>query len=176
MILKHLKLTFLVGLTLSCATPIAFAQGFLTAPLFSETGTAKAVEADHIVVNDLVVGLYGIDAPLRIQPCIKDGREFACGVEARHALDALLEQGPVTCEQVRDPNMRRRMLRFARCTIGDMDVAAEMVRLGMAMAFPPQSDEYVALEQAAKAAGAGLWSADEFRPPWEWEEERQQEQ
>jgi endonuclease YncB( thermonuclease family) len=47
-----------------------------------------------------------------------------------------------------------------------------MVRRGMAMAYPDQSTDYVALQAEAEAADAGLWKAQVFEPPWVWEENR----
>lgn len=147
-----------------------YAQGILSAPLKTEVGPAVAVEGDHVAVNGVVFALFGVDAPLRIQWCARDGQKFGCGLEALAALEGLIENQTVTCEQVRDPHLRRRVLRFGRCTIGEKDLAAEMVRQGMAMAFPDQSEEYLQLEEEAKASKAGLWAADEFTPPWIWED------
>jgi endonuclease YncB( thermonuclease family) len=62
------------------------------------------------------------------------------------------------------------VLRFGRCTVGELDLAAEMIRQGMAMAFTEQSDEYVSLQEQARSERVGLWAADEFMSPWEWEE------
>lgn len=174
MMSRYLGLLVFAGMSLPFSAGQSLAQGFLNDPLFNLTGQAEALEADHLVVDGQATALYGIDAPLRIQPCVKDGQEFACGVQALRTLSDILAKGPVTCEEVRDTtSLRRRMQRYARCTIGDLDVAAEMVRAGMAMAMADQSDEYVALEEEAKAAKTGLWAADEFTPPWEWEEQRQ---
>ncbi|MET3924534.1 thermonuclease family protein [Devosia sp. 2618] len=165
-------LTFLCSLLAGTA----HGQGILSAPLRTEVGPAVVVEADHLAINKTVFALYGVDAPIRIQWCMKDGQPFGCGVEAMAALQALVENQTVTCEQVRDPHLRRRVLRFGRCTIGDLDLAAELVRQGMAMAFRPQSEDYVALEEEAQAGRVGLWAADEFTPPWEWEETHLNEQ
>lgn len=148
----------------------AWGQGVISAPLRTETGPATVIEADHLAVNGVVFALYGVDAPLRVQWCVTGDQRFACGLEARAALQALVEDKAVTCEQIRDPHLRRRVLRFGRCTVGELDLAAEMVRRGMAMAFTDQSDDYVPLEQEARAERVGLWAADEFMPPWEWEE------
>jgi endonuclease YncB( thermonuclease family) len=138
--------------------------------LRTETGPATVVEADHLAINGVVFALFGIDAPLRIQWCINGNQRFACGLQARDALQALVEDNVVTCEQVRDPHLRRRVLRFGRCTVGELDLAAEMIRQGMAMAFTEQSDEYVSLQEQARSERVGLWAADEFMSPWEWEE------
>jgi endonuclease YncB( thermonuclease family) len=147
-----------------------YAQGVISAPLRNEVGPAVAVEADTVAVNGTVFALFGVDAPLRIQWCIKDGQKFGCGVEALQALRGLVENQTVTCKQVRDPHLRRRVLRFGRCTVGELDLAGELVRQGMAMAFSDQSAEYLRLEEEARSAGIGLWAADEFTPPWIWED------
>ncbi len=156
---------FAAVVALACLAGGAQAQD-----LFSETGRARALEGDTLVVNDRVISLYGIDAPLKIQPCFRDGQPFPCGLESQAALEALLATGPVVCEQFQDTSFRRRFLNYGKCTIEGVDISAEMVRQGMAMAFPEQSDAYLEIEQEAKAARAGHWNSQMFEPPWEWEE------
>ena len=160
----------LLALFYSVQLGASYAQGILSEPLRSETGPAIAVESDHVAVNGVVYALYGIDAPLRVQWCLTQSERFGCGIQAFHTLQNILETGPVACEQVRDPHLRRRVLRFGTCKIGELDVAAEMVRRGMAMAFVAQSDQYASLQEQAARDNVGLWAADEFMPPWVWEE------
>lgn len=162
-----LATAFVAGLCM--AAPVA-AQTFLNDPLFEESGTATVMDGDHISLNNRTIGLWGIDAPLPIQPCIKDGKEFACGRDAKLSLEKLVANQTVVCKEVRDTeNLRRRMLRWARCTVGDLDLSAEQARLGMAIALSDQTQDYVPQEQEAKAAKAGIWSADEFENPADWE-------
>ncbi|MGB3025564.1 thermonuclease family protein [Paradevosia shaoguanensis] len=152
------------------ASAPAMAQPFASEPLFEETGTATVVDGDHLAINGRTIGLWGIDAPLPIQPCIKDGKEFACGRDAKDNLEKLVANQTVVCKEARDTeNLRRRMLRWARCTVGDLDLSAEQARLGMAIALSDQSQDYVAQEAEAKAAKVGIWSADEFENPSDWE-------
>lgn len=54
----------------------------------------------------------------------------------------------------------------AICRIGKLDLGAEMVRAGWALAFVRYSSDYVAQESAARLAKRGLW-AGTFQPPWE---------
>jgi endonuclease YncB( thermonuclease family) len=148
----------------------ALAQPAGAGDLVTLSGPAIVREGDSIVVDGNPLFLFGIDAPRLIQPCRLAGEDFACGLEARDALIDLIADRPVECRQVRDTNIRRRMIVYARCTIGELDLGAEMVRAGMAMAFRPQSRDYIALEDQAKAAKHGLWRADRFQPPWEWDD------
>lgn len=133
-------------------------------------GGANVREGDSIVVDGRPLRIYGIDAPSLIQPCRFEGADFPCGLMARDALVALIADRPVECRQVRDTNIRRRMIVFVRCAIGDLDLGAEMVRAGMAMAFRQQSRDYAPIEDQAKSAKHGLWKAEIFQPPWEWDD------
>lgn len=144
-------------------------------PPFTITGEAVVLESDTIAIDGTVVSLWGVDGPWQIQPCLLNNVNWECGPVAKRELEILVDAGPVTCTQVRDTSLRRRFNNYGRCEVNSVDLAAEMVRRGMAMAFPEQSDEYVALEAEAKAAKAGLWKAEVFEPPWVWEDRTRQE-
>lgn len=47
-----------------------------------------------------------------------------------------------------------------------------MVRAGQAWAFVRYASDYVDLEAAARAAGAGLWRRSKPEPPWEFRAKR----
>jgi hypothetical protein len=55
----------------------------------------------------------------------------------------------------------------AVCKIGGIDLNAEMVRAGFALAFRKYSLDYVEDEDDARQAKRGLWSG-QFDPPWVW--------
>jgi endonuclease YncB( thermonuclease family) len=55
----------------------------------------------------------------------------------------------------------------AVCWVGDEDVDGWMVGQGWALAFRKYSDRYVAEEDAARAAGRGIWRGT-FDAPWDW--------
>ena len=131
-------------------------------------GTARTVDADIILVGKQRVILYGIDAPDRDQFCQVGELLWGCWDAAKGALDQLMGSNEVTCtltDERPDPFGRR----WGTCMVGDKDLSAEMVRAGMARAFVPQTEQYLPLEEEAKAAGAGV-----FQPgavvdlPWEW--------
>ena len=58
--------------------------------------------------------------------------------------------------------------------MGDRDINAEMVRLGMAWAFVRYSQVYVGLEAEARHAHAGIWDGD-ATPAWDYRAGRWQE-
>jgi len=162
-----LALSLIAG---ASASGPAWAQAFANDPLFELSGTAKVIDGDHLSLDGMTIGLWGIDAPLPIQPCVKDGQEFACGRDAMRSLEKLVQGKTVVCKEERDPdNFRRRMLRWGRCTVDGVDLSAEQARMGMAIALSDQSQDYVAQEAEAKAAKLGIWSSDEFENPEDWE-------
>jgi endonuclease YncB( thermonuclease family) len=150
----------------------AGAQPVNLAPGESLSGKAVAIESDVLGIAGTVMSLWGIEGPLKIQSCLLDNRDWGCGAVAHRELEIILDQGPATCTRMEDNSFRGRAIVFARCIVNELDVGAEMVRRGMAMAYPPQSDEYSALQAEAEAADAGLWKAEIFEPPWVWEENR----
>jgi endonuclease YncB( thermonuclease family) len=56
---------------------------------------------------------------------------------------------------------------LAICYLGGEDLNAMMVRDGQALAYRHYSRRYVGEENAARAAGRGVW-AGEFEMPWDW--------
>jgi endonuclease YncB( thermonuclease family) len=150
----------------------AAAQPAVLAVGESITGQGVAIESDVLGISGTVMSLWGIEGPLKIQPCFLDNRNWDCGLVAHRELEIILDGGPASCTRMEDNSFRGRAITFVRCTVNGTDVAAEMVRRGMAMAYPDQSTDYVALQAEAEAADAGLWKAQVFEPPWVWEENR----
>lgn len=132
------------------------------------TGPATTVDADIIMVNKQRVILYGIDAPDRDQICQVGELLWGCWDAAKGALDGLMAGTEVSCtltDERPDPFGRR----WGTCMAGDKDLAAEMVRIGMARAFVPQTEQYLPLEDEAKAASAGVFQVGAVVDlPWEW--------
>ena len=58
-------------------------------------------------------------------------------------------------------------------TVGDKNVAAELLKSGMAWWYRKYSKDQrlAALEAAAKKSKQGLWSAANPKPPWQWRAE-----
>ena len=127
-------------------------------------GPARVIDGDTIEVAGQRVRLHGIDAPEQRQSCVTDGREWPCGEAATDALRALVQAWPVVCEGM-DLDRYGRLV--ARCEAGGTDIGAKMVKLGWALAYRHYSKNYVGQEEAARAAGVGVWGG-EFMAPWDW--------
>lgn len=130
-------------------------------------GDARVIDADILIVGGERVILWGVDAPERSQACSLNGRVWGCYDAARRALESLAGRGAVSCTLLgeADPFGRRHGL----CLSGDEDLAAELVRAGLALAYTEQTTEYEALQFEAIGAGVGLWQPGViFEEPWDW--------
>jgi endonuclease YncB( thermonuclease family) len=151
-------LIFLIA-TLLLAGPIAAATAATI------TGSARISDGDTITIKGTRIRLNGIDAPETDQVCInKAGKNYACGIAARHALARLVQGRSVTCT---GNDIDRYGRSIMSCVAGEMDINAAMVFGGWALAFRRYSDIYVGEEQLARAQQAGLWSGA-FIAPWDW--------
>jgi endonuclease YncB( thermonuclease family) len=127
-------------------------------------GRAKITDGDSFEIGDTSIRLFGVDAPEGRQPCTRDGKEWACGEEAARRLRSLTNSGDVVCMR-RDTDDYGRVV--AQCSRGGVDLAAEMARSGLAVAYRRYSNAYVDEENEARAARRGVW-AGEFTPPDQW--------
>jgi endonuclease YncB( thermonuclease family) len=174
----HALLKFLLGICLiDCAykvDPVAASSQIQTAvSSFSSakvpiTGRATVIDGDTIEIHGERIRFNGIDAPESAQLCKNaKGKSYRCGAIAANALDKFLAAAsPTRCEFVG----RDRYGRFVgNCYRSDnANIAAYLVRNGLAMDWPRYSrGAYADEQEAAKAEGLGIW-AGEFTPPWEW--------
>lgn len=125
-------------------------------------GQAKAIDSQIIQVGDQRVMLFGIDSVMRKQVCMLDGKPWQCWPAAVHELQTLLDQGPVTCEAVGEPDIYGRVL--ARCSVNDRSLNEQLVSTGFAVARPSETAEYVAAEATAKEKKLGLWQGQFVQP------------
>jgi len=114
----------------------------------------------------VTVRLTGIDAVEYRQDCARsDASRWPCGREARAALVALAGPGPLHCS-LGAHDKYRRTLGTCRTApdAGGIDIAAEMVRRGWAVAT---GDDYLVEEAEAQAGRRGIWQGD-FTRPADW--------
>lgn len=105
------------------------------------------------------VRIEGIDAPESGQPWAR---------EARETLAALCRDQPAIIEGEHQDRHGRRL---GRLYCGGIDVAAELIRQGLAWTYSgpgPADPALLALEAQARRAGRGLWSEPNPLPPWEF--------
>lgn len=128
------------------------------------SGLATVTDGDTLRVQDQIVRLHGIGAPEGRQYCRQDAMPVLCGQMASQHLRALVAGNLVACDGNK-PDRYRRLV--AICSINGLDIGAQMVSDGWALAYRRYSTEYVDEETAARKSGAGMWSM-QFQTPWEW--------
>ena len=134
----------------------------LAAMLLGLPTTAQvAVDGDTIKLNGATYRLWGIDAPESKQAC-SDG--WPAGWLAATRMQALISGRPLVCLE-KDKDRYGRAL--AICRAGGEDVAAILVREGLAWAFLRYSSDYVAQEARAKGEKLGV-HAHGCELAWEW--------
>jgi endonuclease YncB( thermonuclease family) len=128
-------------------------------------GIPRIVDGDTIWISETKIRLHGIDAPETKQECSRvDGSPYLCGEASTDALRVLVGSEPVHCEG--DTYDRYKRL-IAVCYSGTVNLNAELVRQGWALAYRRYSNDYISAEEEAQAAKRGMW-AGEFEPPWKW--------
>ena len=133
-------------------------------------GKARIIDGDTVELRGHggqareVIRLYGLDAPEKGQLCVVDGLSWPCGAGATRALRKFIGGREVTCES-RGRGAYGRMV--GECRVGGASMNAWLVEQGLAVVPRRYSTTYVPQEEAARAAGRGLWRG-EFTLPWEW--------
>ncbi len=140
-----------------------------TAPTAKLTGPARVLDGDTIDLNTasgvVRIRLEGIDAPEGGQRCnLKWLGTWDCGKAATLALAQLIGQADVTCD---DRGLDKYGRTLGVCFATGRELNADLVRAGLAWAFVRYSTLYVAQENEARAAKAGVWQAPTMAP-WDW--------
>ena len=136
-------------------------------------GIPKITDGDTIVINDIRIRFTGSDAPEsyffgKTQTCLdEDGNEWECGKAATKKLKQLINNQTVRCT---DEGQDRFGRTLGICFVGDMDLQAEMVKSGMAVAYLRYSTRYEQEQNFAKKTKVGMWRG-EFQEPETWRRE-----
>jgi len=150
-------------------------------------GVAAVIDGDGLDIGGRKIRLFGIDAPEVGQYCERpaenspDGpaatTRWRCGQYATVALDRIAGGRRVRCE-VEATDAYGRAVAICRLHDGTdpatdpgiergIDLGAEQVRRGWAVAYRRYSERYVALEDEAREMRIGVWSGT-FENPWDW--------
>lgn len=152
-------LVFLVFLAL---VTMALQRGGLLLP---DTGRFMALDGDSLRQGDSEFRLYGIDAPELHQNCAnRMGSDYPCGLEAKRALTRLVDGEELSCFTHDTDRYGRNV---AVCRAGEVDINAELVRQGWALAYRRHSANYVVEEAEAEKAQRGIWQGG-FEDPAQW--------
>jgi endonuclease YncB( thermonuclease family) len=118
-------------------------------------GAIHVIDGDSLRMGETEIRLQGIDAPEYRQTCRdKHGVEFPCGKHAPNVLRGLIGSGKIAC---RSHEIDRYGRSVATCANGGLELNAEMLRMGWAVAYG-DSPAYLRLQAEAKRAKRGLWA------------------
>lgn len=124
-------------------------------------GRGRAVDGDSLTLDGQAIRLQGIDAPEFSQVCTgADGKPYNCGRTAAAALRRLLSEGPLSCSGYEFDRYNRML---GTCHVGGRNIAAELVREGLAVSY----GDYYVEEAKARNEKKGLWAGD-FDNPRDW--------
>lgn len=129
-------------------------------------GMAEVVGPAMLSLAGKRIVLYGVDAPVRGQPCYAGAKTWDCATASAKILLNLVGTREITCEARRTDQFGRV---FAICKAGEIDINRALVEAGMAVALPKETTDYVAAEAAARAKGIGIWRGP-FTAPADYRE------
>jgi endonuclease YncB( thermonuclease family) len=127
----------------------------------SVKGRAYASGADTVRVGGTLVRLAGIEAHESEQRCGRGSNRWRCSGVAETVLARLVNSRTASCALSGRDDAGRTL---GRCTVGQTDVAAELVRQGYVFAEGGILARYTGEEREARAAKAGLWGGEVERP------------
>ena len=167
LLLTTVSTIFSIGLSTILHSPTSSANES-KAP-FAISGNLQithVTDGDSLRSGNLRIRLFGVDAPERKQKCTNsDGRQWDCGIAAQEALTQLVKSvSQISCDLM-DVDRYSRLI--MRCFAGETDVAAALVREGLALAYRQYSAFYDKEENAARINKAGMWGGS-FTKPWAW--------
>ncbi|CUH76199.1 thermonuclease family protein [Tropicibacter naphthalenivorans] len=126
------------------------------------TGPAYIVDGDTLVIDDVRIRLHGIDAVEKNQMCGGQGAPmWPCGKWVTAEVKARYGGRDLSCFE-RDVDRYGRMV--AVCYDGERDLNRELVRGGLAFAYPKYSMNYVGDERHARNVKAGLFGTGVATP------------
>ena len=167
LLLTTVSTIFSIGLSTILHSPTSSANES-KAP-FAISGNLQitpVTDGDSLRSGNLRIRLFGVDAPEKKQKCTHaDGRQWDCGIAAQKALEQLVESVSQMFCDLMDVDRYSRLV--MRCYAGGTDVAAALVRRGLALAYRQYSELYSKDENVAQTTKAGMWGGS-FTKPWVW--------
>jgi len=128
-------------------------------------GLSVITDGDTIKISNNKIRLHGIDAPEKKQKCLKNAKEYNCGVAATKALVKKISKNMVKCQIQKNKDRYNRFIGV--CFVEQEDLNKWMVRNGHAVAYRRYSKDYILDEDFAKINKLGLWSGT-FLKPEKW--------
>jgi endonuclease YncB( thermonuclease family) len=101
-------------------------------------GSAEVVGPAMLSLAGKRIVLYGVDAPVRGQPCYAGAKIWDCATASAKTLLNLIGTQEIVCEQHRVDGFGRV---FAVCETGEVDINRALVEAGMAVALPKETPD-----------------------------------
>ena len=121
----------------------------------------KVIGADDLMIKNKRIRLFGIDSPEHDQFCKdKNKKEYACGLAAKNYLQKIVTS-KTTCQK-KGIDKYNRIL--AVCYNEKININAQMVKQGWAVAYTRYSDNYTNKQNFAKKNKLGMWQG-KFETP-----------
>jgi endonuclease YncB( thermonuclease family) len=124
-------------------------------------GAAEVTGPAMLRLEGKRVVLWGVDAPVRGQPCQAGNKKWDCATASAKTLLNIVGNQEISCETRRVDQFGRV---FAVCKAGDTDINRSLVEAGMAVALPAETTDYVTAEAAAKDKSIGVWRGPFMAP------------
>ena len=136
---------------------------------FNIVGKATVIDGDTITIKNAKIRFSGIDAPEKnyrgqTQFCRGPKGVWACGKKASSKLKELINGQEVQCTNEGKDKYGRTL---SICYANGVDLQAEMVRSGMAVAYLRYSNRYENEMVEAMTAQVGIWGGP-FVEPEQW--------
>ena len=137
------------------------------------TGVVRITDGDTLRLGNTKIRLHGIDAPESKQNCYSASETlYPCGSKSTAYLRQIIGNNQVYCDGQQKDRYRRLI---AVCYAGKINLNAEMVRSGWAIAYTYYSKDYVVQEMMARVQGLGIWQG-RFVEPYQWRRTRSSKQ
>ncbi len=113
--------------------------------------------------TERTVRLADLEVPPREAICFDEkGHLWACGLQARAALNNLITERAIVCKVV----ARENDMDVGHCQVDQADLGRRLVAAGWARPIPDRQAAYTAELSAASEAKAGIWNGGwRIRPP-----------
>jgi endonuclease YncB( thermonuclease family) len=125
------------------------------------SGSPRVIDGDTLELSNERIRLLDIDAPEIEQNCQKEEQEWHCGSAAKEALIELVGQRNIVCRS-KGRDQYGRVL--SHCHSGVIDLASEMVGIGLAIVTNRENAAFTEKEARARELELGLWSGPFVSP------------
>ena len=124
-------------------------------------GKARIIDGDTIHIGKNKIRLHAIDAPETNQKCIKNNKEWNCGLQSTEFLLDLIGSSQIECI-INGKDKYNRYIGV--CYKNNIDLNSQMVLNGWAIAYRYYSLDYIDEEEVAKNKKSGIWSGNFVEP------------